>query len=541
MKLRLQLSSMLPASVKPGPTGSHGKGAFDTALQEMMATSPSNKASLGAMAQGWPSGQAQMGTYAGLNKPDQAIDEAHRVPAAAPHQQSADQTELFKEQIVQHPGSGGSPVPKEALPEPPAQDPILEEPLLETSIARQLPGVIFEPDVQQPRQRLAGAISNVSGSTQGASPPVKDKTKAMRDGETHSANGQSSDALSASPPPVDLVVPVPALQPDGSWHVPSSSSSNATNSAVRGQGALHRARVQPMASGESGLRGNPVSASEAQTMVQAPVMGANGAAKVLEGVPTKGSSAQSTDPQLTPPTNGKTNTVAGVQANQALHSKATHSQSDGVQATASQMDSGPPKDSEGKIGTEVKLEIKASVPSHAVPIPSAAQHQRAPNDSPAVFQGTEKSTVAHRPETSAAQVLQRMDMEPSGAVQLRADARRLDVGVSSAALGWVEVKATTGRSGRVDATVHLQNDVSAQDLTIRSKDISDYAREHSVQLGQVSVGVGTGDSARGDSRPARNGAGDENETEVRGAVRPLARRDQSYRPEEPVSLISVRA
>ena len=536
MMLPLQLSSMLPASVKAAPTGSPGKGTFDTALQEMMATPPSNEALLGPMTQGWPSGQAQMGTYSGANKPDQAIDEAHGVPAgAAVHQQPSDQTELPKAQNTQHPGSGGSPIL--APPEPIVQDPILEESLLQTSNVRQLPGVIFEQGNQQSRQPLAGAMPDVSGSTKNASPHEKDKTETMPDGAIHPPNGQSSSVLSALPQPIELIAPVAALQPDGSRQGPSSSSSNATNSVVRGQGASHRARVQPMTSGESELRGNSLKVSEAQTMV----MGANRAAKSLEGVPSKKSSEQSTDPQLTPPTNGKTNTVAGVPANQALHPKATHSLADGLQATGSQTDSRAPKDSEGKIGTEVKLEIKASVPSHSGPIPSGAQHQTTPNVSPAVFQGAEKAIAAHRLEASAAQVLQRMDMAPSGAIQLRADARRLDVGVSSAALGWVEVNATTGTSGRVDATVHLQNDASAQALTIQSKEISDYAREHSVQLGQVSVGVGTGDSARGDSRPARNGAGDENETQVRGAVRPLAHGDQSHRPEEPVSLISVRA
>jgi hypothetical protein len=536
MKLPLQLSSMLPASAKPEPAGSHGKGAFDSALQEMMATSPSNQPSLRAMAQAWPSSQAQMGTYSGANKPDQAIVEAHVVPAAAaPHQQPADQTEPSKGQIIQHSGSEGSPAPKEALPEPMVRDPIREDPLLQTSIVRQLPGVIFEQGDQQPRQPLAGATSHVAASTKNASPHEKDKTETMPDGAIHPPDSQSSSVLSALPQAIELIVPAVPLQPDGSRQGPSSSSFNATNSTVRGQGAPRGTRVQPMISGESGLRGN------SQTTEQAPVMVANRATKFPEGVPSKPSADDSTDPHLDPLANGKTNTVAGVPANQALHSKATHSLPDGLQATASQVDSRSPKDFEGKIGTEMKSELKASVPNHSTPIPSAAQHQTVPNVSPAVFHGTEKSIAAHRPEASVAQVLQRMDMAPSGAVQLRADARRLDVGVSSAALGWVEVKATTGTSGRVDATVHLQNDVSAQSLTIQSKEISDYAREHSVQLGQVSVGVGTGDSARGDSRPERNSGGDEGETQVRGTVRPLVHRDQSHPSEEPLSLISVRA
>jgi hypothetical protein len=128
----------------------------------------------------------------------------------------------------------------------------------------------------------------------------------------------------------------------------------------------------------------------------------------------------------------------------------------------------------------------------------------------------------------------------SGAVQLRMDARRLDVGVSSGSLGWVEVRATTSASGRVDATLHVQNDASAQVLTSQSREISDYAREHSVQLGQVSVGVGTGDSAHGqsDSTDARNG----NQPRPRGtAVRPVVDTEQTYHGADAVSLISVRA
>jgi hypothetical protein len=122
---------------------------------------------------------------------------------------------------------------------------------------------------------------------------------------------------------------------------------------------------------------------------------------------------------------------------------------------------------------------------------------------------------------------------------LRADARRLDVGISSGTLGWVEVKATTSPSGRVDATLHVQNDASAQVLTSQSREISDYAREHSVQLGQVSVGVGTGDSARGQSHSTDTRSG--NGSRVRGtAVRPLAD-TETHHPADAVSLISVRA
>ena len=148
--------------------------------------------------------------------------------------------------------------------------------------------------------------------------------------------------------------------------------------------------------------------------------------------------------------------------------------------------------------------------------------------------------MAHHQETSATQVLQKMDFAgSSGPVQLRMDARRLDVGVSSGALGWVEVRATTGASGRVDAALHVQNETSAQVLADQSKEISDYAREHSVQLGEVSVGVGTGDNAQKQSQPAPTP--NANESRVRKPQRPLANAEQTHPVGEAMSLISVRA
>jgi hypothetical protein len=159
-----------------------------------------------------------------------------------------------------------------------------------------------------------------------------------------------------------------------------------------------------------------------------------------------------------------------------------------------------------------------------------------------VFHATQKAMDAHQPQATAAQVLQRMDMAAaSGAVQLRADARRLDVGVSSDALGWVEVRAITAASGRVDATLQVQNDSSAHVLANQSREISDYAREHSVPLGELSVGVGTGDATGGESRSAhgdgRNGSG----TQARETTRTPANEDHTYSPADSLSFFSVRA
>lgn len=127
-----------------------------------------------------------------------------------------------------------------------------------------------------------------------------------------------------------------------------------------------------------------------------------------------------------------------------------------------------------------------------------------------------------------------------GVVQLHADARRLDVGVSSATLGWVEVRATSGPSGRIDATLQTQNDASAHVLAGQSSEISSYAREHSVQLGQVSVGVGTGGAPQGESRSTRDGAQDEYETPTREVVRSQTSTQQVHYASDAVSLINVR-
>jgi hypothetical protein len=153
----------------------------------------------------------------------------------------------------------------------------------------------------------------------------------------------------------------------------------------------------------------------------------------------------------------------------------------------------------------------------------------------------EALTETHHAQATAVQVLQRMDAAgPSGAVQLRADARHLDVGVSSGALGWVEVRATASSSGRVDAALHVQTSSSAHLLTAQSKEITSYAREHSVDLGQISVGVGTGDSARGHSRSMQDAPRSEDTAPVKRALRAQAS-NEPHQPAEKVSFISVRA
>jgi hypothetical protein len=207
---------------------------------------------------------------------------------------------------------------------------------------------------------------------------------------------------------------------------------------------------------------------------------------------------------------------------------------------ASQLDTRIQKANERKSGAEQELQIAAIGPRHVNPAPTT-EHQAATHVPESAFHAPQRTIDVHRSQASGAQVLQRMDMAvPSGAIQLRAETRRLEVGVSSGALGWVEVRATSAASGRVDATLQVQNDSSAHVLASQSREIADYAREHSVFLGELSVDVGTGDGARGDSRSAQGEEPSGNATQAR-EPRPQANDELTYPHAETVSFISVRA
>jgi len=226
--------------------------------------------------------------------------------------------------------------------------------------------------------------------------------------------------------------------------------------------------------------------------------------------------------------------------NQLLHTQAPLSE--GLVTNAKQIDTHAETETAKKAGSEVRSEIPVGTYNHAIPLTTATQHQAVPNPAPQGFNGAQKTIEGQRPQASAAQVLQRLDMAATpGAVQLRVDARRLDVGVASGTLGWVEVRATTTASGRVDATLQVQNDSSAHVLASQSRAITDYAREHSAPLGELSVGVGTGGSARDESRSAHSEGHNGSGTKAREAMRPPTNDDHTYRAADTVSFISVRA
>lgn len=162
-----------------------------------------------------------------------------------------------------------------------------------------------------------------------------------------------------------------------------------------------------------------------------------------------------------------------------------------------------------------------------------------------VLQGAVESSPSSRPtvaghaatQDTALSVLQKLDTPvPAQPISLRVDSRHLDVGVQSSALGWIEVRATSGASGSVDATIHVQSDALAKDLSGQSGTIVAFAREHSVGVGQLSVGVGSGESGRQEHPQSQLKAGeqerDEPGSEVLGSP--------GDRPPG-LSLISIRA
>jgi hypothetical protein len=510
----------------------------------MMATSDCASAGLGVMGQAWTGRQAQVGTPFTKPKTGNAFDEsASEVVLASEAAQRVvifpgtsqpkltDPSELIGDRILPQPGAEDAPIAKEPVTEPAVQDPPVGQPMLPSSTVHTPRVTSAQNDLAIP-QLIAGAMSHLSASSKDASQHATHNA-AMHDG-SHDAADQSSSVVPAVPQPVDFVVPVTTLQPGGPQPTPSRSASNVVSSRVPGHAASRRAPVQSMISSQAEQSGSSFAALGSQTRAQSANTLAGEGGELLHRPPSTASDAL----KPAPPTKEKVNASGLSPATPALQSKAAHSPTESAEGTASQTDTRALKDAQALPETGVKM----SAPGHVAPGSPAVGHQ-APNLSPTILHETGKTIATHRPEASVAQVLQRMDgaTSSSGAVQLRADARRLEVGVSSGSLGWVEVRAITGPAGRVDATLQAQNDVSAHVLASQSSEISSYAREHSVQLGQVSVGVGTGDSAQGESRSTHNGAQNGNGTPAKEAMRPPSNPEQAYYATDAVSLISVRA
>lgn len=550
MKMRLQLASVLPAPANAGPFGSTAKGVFGATLQGMMGVPDTANTKPSAMSVAPLSKLVQVGADVGRGERTGPLEELvahpHRISedaqAGPPSPgisslQAIDLPEQIEGPIVPQPGNPGTAVLKEPLSESGLQTALIEQPILESTIAPRLPRLL--PGQNDPtREPIAAATSHLPASAKDESPLPAHKAETTHD-EIHATSDPSVGMGTPVLQLANFVVPV-TPQPEGSQPAPSKPASNAVSSSgPSGRGPSRRAPVQSMITSRSGAADKSLAALGSQTLARA------GGTLAAEGGEPLGRPTAAADrlagSQPTPASKQKAGATTPITpAAQPLESRAAHSVVESAEGTRSQMDPSVAKDVAGKAGTELKSEIKPSITLHSIPGPVTVEHQATPNPSPVILHGTEKGITTHRPETNAAQMLQKMDMAASpGVVQLRADARRLDVGISAGTLGWVEVRATSGPSGRVDATLQTQNDASAHLLAGQSSEISSYAREHSVQLGQLSVGVGTGGSTPDQSRSTHHGSQDENATLTR-SVRSKASPEQVHHGGDVVSLINVR-
>jgi hypothetical protein len=455
-----------------------------------------------------------------------------------PHAQALDRSELPQDQNRQ---GQSNQQPDPSLLEQPSPDPSIlgasvQKTLTQSMIVQNLSAVTLQGDNQ--KQSPAGVILAGAASIKDG-PRAKHKTETKADERSHPGDSPLPVASPVILQQINVVISVPTLQADGPRSVPVKPSSKAVREGIPDQAVTSRGPFPAVVSSHGASRGTSFTTPKSLTMAQPPGVIASKEGTPPESVSSETNSVSHTNMLLAPPLTGKANAGLQVLPNQDPHPQIAHA-TNGLGTNGVLDDPRVLKEAEKGIGAELKPEVKGSVSVSPIPIPPALQHPQLPTASPAVTHDAEKTMATHRPETSAAQVLQKMDFAgPSGAVQLRADARRLDVGVSSGALGWVEVRATT-QAGRVDATLHVQNDASAQILTSQSREISDYAREHSVQLGQVSVGVGTGDSAQGQSHSTHTRDG--NAIRARGTTaQSLVDTEQMHPAADAMSLISVRA
>jgi hypothetical protein len=558
MKVGLQLASALPALAKAGLPGSQDKGAFGTAMQEKMeGGTPSGTGLLDVTVPGRPpkQSQPQLEEHLETGKSDRSTDglaievqvAAQRVRNGVPFglpQQDAIQNELLKGRTAHSSNEERSPAPKEVCSAQVMKVLSGEEPIIQRTVVGKLPRVMSGEGYEHVEPAVRGEKPHPSLPANAPS-RTRSETKTIRDKRIHSANGLSSpvqltQVLSADPLP-NLVVPMSAQQSNEARQAPSEAYSNDTHDHAHDGGESHRRSVSPIAPNHVDPHGAQFVPSKPSMTTDVSTVAAGATGRFLHVPRSTANPAHSTDTAPAPLRNENASVGAIPAAREASRPRAAHPV-DGVEVKAPPADAHTLKESEKKIATEMKPEMMATIPGYSTAAEVPTPQPGAQNLAPAVPQGTEKAMEAHRPEGSAAHVLQRMDMGvSSGTMQLRADARRLDVGVSSSDLGWVEVRATSGPSGRIDASLHVQNDVSAHLLSSQSKEISDFAREQSVPLGQLSVGVGTGDRERGGSHPAPDRTRDESETQTRGTARTPANQEGIYHLTDTVSFISIRA
>ena len=402
---------------------------FGATLQGMLGMSDTARTQLGVIGTR-PSKSAQLETNVEVGKPgylEELTEPVHRITEGAQtrspasgsfHAQPADQREQIEDPIVPQPGVDGSAVSKEPLTGPEVQARTIEQAIVQSSIVKMRQ---ITPETDLIRQPGAGAKPYLTALTKDASPHQAHKAEAMHD-QLHPAAAQSSGMAASVLPVSDLVVPVATAQLQGSHSSPSQPASNIVSSSrVRGQNQSGRVSVQSVITSRAAASSRPFAAVGSQLLAPTSAAAAAGSGEPLRR-PASAATNRIAGLQPTSPSAEKSSATVVASAARPLESKAAHSVAESSEGAAAQMDVRAVKDAEQKIGTEVKSEIKVSMPVQGQAI---VEHQAAPNLSLASLHGTEKGIATHRPDASAAQMLQRMDMAASpGVVQLRADARR---------------------------------------------------------------------------------------------------------------------
>ncbi len=524
MKLSSQPASVsLPLSSKAAPAALFAKDAFAATMRDMVVSpsGPVVAAVIQSPAGGLPQTAARIRSIALRQEihasPEQEQITIDKVPlqmsivatsnAAAP----APPEEMGHPVALQPSVQASSPT--EEIPELPAPTPAVTNPIEE--------GVLPHP---LPAPRESGLTSNTHTPSGAAH-----KTDTAKRDSTNSPTAYCPETLPAAttstPCPLPVFVPQPN-SPD------QASSGKNVQSAIHSLDKAGRSRHGASMSWPVMMTSNTASDSRSEF------------SQVGHKEAPLEKSATSMNSQPHGPMSGTTipRTLSKSDQNilpgPAVQPKESH------EATALQVDAHASQEAGRPSSAMTKTVLTAEPAIHPAldlsPGQSPPSANTTPDPSPAMHR-PEVLTEIHGAQASAAQVLQRMDTAaPPGALQLRADARHLDVGVSSGVLGWVEVRATAGSSGRVDAVLHLQNGSSAHMLTAQSKEIATYAREHSIELGQLSVDVGTGDGARGHSRSMQDAPRSGDEALGKRALK-IAVSNEAPQPAEQVSFISIQA
>lgn len=511
MKLSPQPAvDLLPLSSKVAPTALLDKGAFAATIQGLMG-SPSG-----------PAVAAVIQTPAG-GLPQIAVRTRPVTPPPATHTSAGEESSGIDnvplQTLIVARSSAAAAVPRDEMRRPLAPQPsiqvsspieeIPELPISMSQVKNPAEEPVFPQSPYVPRELGPPANTHTPSSEM-------HKTGAVAPDPTNPPTARSPEippvAMTTTQYPISVPVPEPTFSERNVQ--PATHSLDMAGGRRRRTSMSRPVITVPAATSNSRIEIPQVAKEEPQLKIFATAM------------------------KSTPPRPGRETTIPDTvpRSNQNLPGRAAHSKEDHetiawqMDARASQ-EAGKTSSTVAKPGLTAEPSIHPTLDLSPTPRPPSAN---IPNPPPAMHR-PEVLTEAPRAQPSAAQVLQRMDTPPLDGTVLRADARHLDVGVSSGILGWVEVRATASSSGRVDAAVHVQTNSSAHILTAQSKEIATYAREHSVELGQLSVGVGTGDSGRGHSRSHT-----EDTEPVKRAIKTAVSNDLQ-RPAEKVSFISVRA